>query len=153
MHDPFNRIPVSPAARHHTRTECLLMFTAGYFGDSSSHTGGLGWEAWCWAGTPHSSVGSLQPGCSSQLLTVTWLLRQSVLHLCPSYQSQHGFCISLVVGGVLFSKSSGGSQGWLFYKFICSFDVVMGAGEHSVDLHCHLEVKSNSLRFLKLISD
>lgn len=85
---------------------------------SFSSTGAVGSGAQCGNGIFCSSGGTRY---SSQFFLnfYTWVLHQFILSLCPSYQSQHGFFIFLVII-VLFSSFLGGSQGWLFYDLFVS---------------------------------
>ena len=46
-----------------------------------------------------------------------WKRDQTFSHLCHSYGSQYGFCKSLIVM-LLFSYSSLGYSGWLFYNLV-----------------------------------
>ena len=51
-------------------------------------TGALGWGAWCGAGTPQDSP--------PEFLSTIGLWDESVLHLCPSYQSGWMDVVSLI---------------------------------------------------------
>ena len=59
----------------------------------------LGWKALCGARTHHFSEGTSAVEVSiSMFNSHVWVWDQFIPHFCPSYQSQCGLCVSLVIG-------------------------------------------------------
>lgn len=92
----LKRTPVFLVAFHLTWMDrALLVFTARYFvGSSSQHK----------AETPHSSGGNSEAEISLSILNHhTWVWVQPILHIHPSYKSQHGLFFIFLVIGIFFS--------------------------------------------------
>ena len=84
-------------------------------GTSLPGTGILAWRAWCWAGTPHNSGWTFADKKSFPIFIChMWVWDQTILGLCPSYQSWCSLFNSPGVG-FLFSQILGHSEGWFFY--------------------------------------
>ena len=99
--------------------EFLLIFTAGCHGKSSSLHQCPGWGAQCEDWTPPSSGGTSAAEISLPILKQhTWVWGQPLLCIYLFYQSWRGFFFIYLVIELMFSYSSHGSPGSLFYNLV-----------------------------------